>query len=246
MWPLLHLFRMFCDQWLNFEILHIICHQFLTQPIETFSTSPNIFMYVMLGNTFWYWMKKAAGMSKRNQFKSAGGPWACSFLSRSRVNLRKSLPNAECIWHQGCIAQRRSSPAQSDKTLWQVSVLNLPLGQLNLEIGTGFHPRAKTGGRFVLFWKNHTSRLVFESKQRPFLIRIRQRYAKVWCCYSRHKTDTSGKSAHKWQQSEARLRHQTPEPISCIFFQILQLRNLLQKETWMCWEPLHRHARTST
>ncbi len=40
---ILHLFGMFCDLWLNFETLHIICHQFLTQPTESFSASPNIF-----------------------------------------------------------------------------------------------------------------------------------------------------------------------------------------------------------
>ena len=28
----LHLFGIFCDSWLNFEISHIICHQFPTQP----------------------------------------------------------------------------------------------------------------------------------------------------------------------------------------------------------------------
>ncbi len=40
----LHLFGMFCKSWLNFETLCVICHQFLTQPTKSFSTSPNIFV----------------------------------------------------------------------------------------------------------------------------------------------------------------------------------------------------------
>ncbi len=39
----LYLFGMFCHFWLNFETFCIICHQFLTQPTERFSTSPNTF-----------------------------------------------------------------------------------------------------------------------------------------------------------------------------------------------------------
>ncbi len=37
------LFRMFCDLSLNIETLRIICQQFLIQPTESFSSSPNIF-----------------------------------------------------------------------------------------------------------------------------------------------------------------------------------------------------------
>ncbi len=63
---------MFCDSWLNFETFHIICYQFLTQPIESFFTSPNIFACYAWRHILILDEKK----SKRNQFKSAGGPWA--------------------------------------------------------------------------------------------------------------------------------------------------------------------------
>ncbi len=70
MWLFWTSFGMFCDSWLNFETLCIICHQFPTQPIESFCTSPNIFACYAWQHILILDERK----SKWNQFKSAGGP----------------------------------------------------------------------------------------------------------------------------------------------------------------------------
>ncbi len=100
---IMHLFRMFCDSWLNVEILHIICHQFLTQPIESFSTSPNIFVCY----AWWHILipEWASGISS-NQLEAHGPIFMVAVKEVTSISLARATQCCEAcsfFWSAVCI-----------------------------------------------------------------------------------------------------------------------------------------------
>ena len=91
------LFRIFYDLWFNFETSHIICHQSLTQPTESFSTSLNSFasyawrhILILDGKKQLEW---ASGISS-NQWEQVQKTW-----SLCKPNYMYFQENYK-VWHQ--------------------------------------------------------------------------------------------------------------------------------------------------
>ncbi len=120
-----HLFRIFCDSWLTFETLHIICYQFLTQPIESFSTSPNIFACYAWQQILI--LELASGISS-NQ-REAHGPFFCGqnwkfvgFLGLEKGCWPKSQWTIFGVTKNNCVGGYQSCPKYSKKVRLFLSV----------------------------------------------------------------------------------------------------------------------------